>query len=167
MNRNLLARAGLAALIALVLIAPAILARSTTQSAPRVAALEPVQHLPLALRCGYHPDPQSCPSATPTTTATATAPSTATATTTASATPSPTFDPTLTAQLTVVNGTGVELTFTLAGPTNATGSVPASQSKTVQIKPGHYTLTITTRCGTSTFEFDIADSQGRNVQARC
>jgi hypothetical protein len=167
MNRNFLARASLAALIALVLIVPAILGRAATQSAPRAAALAPVQHLPIAIRCGYYPDPQTCPSATPTTTATATATTTTTATTTATVTPSPTFDPTLTAQLTIVNSTGAELTFTLAGPSNATGSVAANLSKTLQIKPGHYTLTTMSRCRTDIFEFDMIANQGRSITATC
>ncbi len=103
--------------------------------------------------------------ATPTGTGTAT--TTATATATATATPSPTFDAQATAQLQIANLTGFALTFTLVGPTNASGEVKPNESLLISIQPGHYTLTAETHCQTVPVEFDIASGQSLQETYNC
>ncbi len=103
--------------------------------------------------------------ATPAGTGTAT--TTPTATATATATPSPTFDAQATAQLQIANLTGFALTFTLVGPTNASGEVKPNESLLISIRPGHYTLTAETHCQTVPVEFDIASGQSLQETYNC
>ncbi len=103
--------------------------------------------------------------ATPAGTGTAT--TTPTATATATATPSPTFDAQATAQLQIANLTGFALTFTLVGPTNASGEVKPNESLLISIQPGHYTLTAETHCQTVPVEFDIASGQSLQETYNC
>src|SRR6266536_962586 len=154
MNRDPLARAILAACIVSALLAPGFLLSRGALSAP----VSPGQHfdtyLPIIFGNDSLPEDLTATavaattiattaatatttttatgSATPTKTATpagtGTATTTPTATATATATPSPTFDAQATAQLQIANLTGFALTFTLVGPTNASGEVKPNES---------------------------------------
>src|SRR5215211_3977176 len=133
MNRDPLARAVLAACLTAALLAPGLLLSHGALSAPVAQSQHPEKYLPLILGRGLLPDELTAtakaataygtPTAATTTTPTRTATTTATATATATVTPSPTSDALATAQLQIVNHTGFVLTFTLVGPTNASGDV--------------------------------------------
>src|SRR5262249_52915077 len=104
---------------------------------------------------------------TGTATATSTATATDTTTETETATASPTSDALATAQLQIANLTGFVLTFTLVGPTNASGEVKPNQSALISIRPGHYTLTAETHCQTVPIMFDIASGQSLQQTYNC
>ena len=83
-------------------------------------------------------------------------------------TPSPTSDALATAQLQIANNTGFPLTFTLEGPTNASGAVKPDKSWLVWIRPGHYILTGYPQCSQPVpEEFDIAAGQSKQVGYYC
>jgi hypothetical protein len=44
------------------------------------------------------------------------------------------------------------LSYTLEGPTNASGDVNAEQVGVIAIRPGHYKIKVTTQCEFSQFE---------------
>lgn len=193
MNRDPLARAILAACIVSALLAPGFLLSRGALSAP----VSPGQHfdtyLPIIFGNDSLPEDLTATAvaattiattaATATTTTTATGSATATktatpagtgtatttptATATATATPSPTFDAQATAQLQIANLTGFALTFTLVGPTNASGEVKPNESLLISIRPGHYTLTAETHCQTVPVEFDIASGQSLQETYNC
>src|SRR6266540_1120260 len=185
MNRDPLARAILAACIVSALLAPGFLLSRGALSAP----VSPGQHfdtyLPIIFGNDSLPEDLTATAvaattiattaATATTTTTATGSATATKTTTTTATgsatatttPSPTFDAQATAQLQIANLTGFALTFTLVGPTNASGEVKPNESLLISIQPGHYTLTAETHCQTVPVEFDIASGQSLQETYNC
>src|SRR5262245_48445293 len=182
MNRDPLARAVLAACLTAALLAPGLLLSRSAVSSPVAQNQHPEKYLPLILGRGLLPKEltataEAAPFATATaqaatltaTVSTSTATATATATaTTATTTPSPTSDALATAQLQIANHTGFALTFTLAGPTNASGEVQPNQSWLVWIRPGHYTLTAQTQCSQPVpVEFDIAAGQSQQMTYNC
>jgi hypothetical protein len=181
MDRDALARAFLAACATLALLAPGFLLSRGALSAPEAQSQHPEKYLPLILGRGLRPEEltataQAAPFATATAqaatlTAAATTTATATATTsttaTATTTPSPTSDALATAQLQIANNTGFPLTFTLEGPTNASGEVQPNQSWLISIRPGNYKLTAETHCRTNLLEFPIASGQSKQVGYTC
>jgi hypothetical protein len=72
-----------------------------------------------------------------------------------------------TIQLHIVNGTGWPLTFTLEGPTNASGAIEANQFRDILIRPGHYIIVAETHCQTQPFEFDTVPNTVNNIHYNC
>jgi len=179
MNRDPLARAVLAACLTAALLAPGLLLSHGAQSAPVAETQHPEKYLPLILGRGLPPEQltatavaatltATASTTTATTTSTATATTTATGIATSTATPSPTSDALATAQLQIANLTGFSLTFTLEGPTNASGEVQPNQSWLIFIRPGEYTLTGYPQCRQPVpEEFKIAAGQSKQVTYSC
>ena len=174
MSRDALRRAILAAGMTLLLVASGLaLSRGALGAQPQ--ALQPVKYLPLIIGKAASAPEQTATAlaaasatagASPTSTATPTATPTATSTTTTT-TASPTSDAQATVQLHIANATGWPLTYTLAGPTNASGAIAPNESANLNIRPGHYTITAQTHCNTIPVEFDTVPDVVNDITYVC
>ncbi|MCX7790040.1 MAG: hypothetical protein N2378_05315 [Chloroflexaceae bacterium] len=68
-----------------------------------------------------------------------------------------------TAVIEVTNKTGGVLTITLDGPTRGRYDVPNGQSRSIEVLPGSYSITVSARCGSETVSVTVENGEVHNL----